>query len=263
MAEEENEALSLEDTDSPKGGSKKKLIIIIVAVVLLLAGGVAAYFLLSSDDSEVATEQIEEQQASTENTSKTFSATYVAMPRPFVFNVMEGKRDRLVQIKVQLMVRGSENAVLAKKHIPLLEGTLVRVFGAATVQQLRSPVGKTQLREYPHDENGDLPQDILWWSCRVFIGDADGDFDERSLHFYPELLSSGVNNGDWEEVRCSMKLDHAYQNHYDLDYDKIKYIRIRFFRWYKDKDIDVIDPEMDPGDHVLINNLYKYFRLQS
>jgi hypothetical protein len=117
---------------------------------------------------------------------------------------------------------------------------------------------KTQLREYPHDENGDLPQDILWWSCRVFIGDADGDFDERSLHFYPELLSSGVNNDDWEEVRCSMKLDPAYQDYYDLDYDKIQYIRIRFFRWYEDEDIDDIDPEMDPGDHVLINNFYFY-----
>ena len=147
MAEEENEALSLENADSQKGGNKKKLIIIITAVVLLLGGGAGAYFLLSGDESEAATEQTEEP-ASTESAGETNSTIYVAMPRPFVFNVMDGKRDRLVQIKVQLMVRGNEKSLLAKKHIPLLEGTLVRVFGAATAEQLRSPVGKTQLREY-------------------------------------------------------------------------------------------------------------------
>ncbi|MCW8996511.1 MAG: flagellar basal body-associated FliL family protein, partial [Psychromonas sp.] len=68
--------------------------------------------------------------------------------RPFVFNVMEGKRERLVQIKVQLVVHGSENALLLKKHIPLLEATLVRVFSAASAEQLRSPAGKKELREY-------------------------------------------------------------------------------------------------------------------
>ena len=141
MAEEQNEELSLENG---KGG-KKKLIIIIVAVVLLLGGGAGAYFFFFAGDQAVAVEQTEESQESTENTGAT---TYVPMPRPFVFNVMDGKRDRLVQIKVQLMVHGSGNATLAKKHIPLLEGTLVRVFSAATVQQLRSPTGKTELREF-------------------------------------------------------------------------------------------------------------------
>ena len=142
MAEEEN-------TDNPKGGRKKKLIIIIIiAVVLLSGGGVAAYFLLSGDDSEVATEQIEDQQESIESIDKRKETTYIAMPRPFVFNVMEGKRDRLVQIKVQLMVHSKANALRARKHIPLLESTLVQVFGAATAEQLRSPVGKVQLREY-------------------------------------------------------------------------------------------------------------------
>ena len=150
MAEEEN-ALLEENAENPKGGSKKKLIIIIAAAVLLLGGGAAAYFLLLDDDSEVATEQVEEQeqeQEPLESAETTGETTYLAMPRPFVFNVMEGKRDRLVQIKVQLMLHGSGNLQLAKKHIPLLEGTLVRVFGSATAEQLRSPVGKAQLREY-------------------------------------------------------------------------------------------------------------------
>lgn len=146
MADNENEDMSLDEEGSPQGGSKKKLIIIIVAVVLLLGGGVAAYFLLfSGDDSEAVTEQVTE--VSDQASDSHLSATYVAMPRPFVFNVMDGKRDRLVQIKVQLMVRGAENEALAKKHIPLLEGTLVRIFGGATVAQLRSPEGKDLLRK--------------------------------------------------------------------------------------------------------------------
>lgn len=145
MAEEENEDLSLEEKGG-KGGNKKKLIIIIAAVVLLLAAGAGAYIFLFSGEEEVA-EQSEEQ-ATEAADDEGFVTIYVAMPRPFVFNVPDGKRDRLVQIKVQLMVRGDANSVLAKKHIPLLEGTLVRVFSAASIEQLRSPAGKGQLRVY-------------------------------------------------------------------------------------------------------------------
>ena len=149
MADEDDADISLDEEGVVQGGGKKKLIMIIIAVVLLLGGGAAAYFLLMGGD-DSATEQTTEQteEGGEPDSDSNLSATYVAMPRPFVFNVMDGKRDRLVQIKVQLMVRGSDNEALAKKHIPLLEGTLVRVFGAATVGQLRSPDGKEQIRAH-------------------------------------------------------------------------------------------------------------------
>jgi flagellar FliL protein len=147
---EDNEEMSLNKDASASGGKKKLIIIIVAAVLLLGGGGGAAYFLLlSGEESSASTEQTSEE--TTEGSelagAEAGSAVYVAMPRPFVFNVMDGKRDRLVQIKVQLMVRGSKNETLAKKHIPLLEGTLVRVFGAASVAQLRNPEGKDQIRE--------------------------------------------------------------------------------------------------------------------
>lgn len=152
MADEDNKEMSLDEEGASAGGGKKKLIIIIVvAVVLLLGGGAGAYFFLfSGDDSGAPMDQTTEQaeDGSDGEASSNVSATYVAMPRPFVFNVTDGKRDRLVQIKVQLMVRGADDEALAKKHIPLLEGTLVRVFGAATVGQLRNPEGKDQIREH-------------------------------------------------------------------------------------------------------------------
>lgn len=146
MADEE---LSL-DEEGAKGGGKKKLIIIIVALLLILGGGGGAYFFLMGDDGSDPEGQTSEQtgtEANSVEAKNALSASYVAMPRPFVFNVMEGKRDRLVQIKVQLLVRGTDSETLAKKHIPLLEGTLVRIFGTATAAQLRSPEGKEQIRE--------------------------------------------------------------------------------------------------------------------
>ena len=132
--------------------SKKKLIMIVVIALLFIGGGSAAvsYLLSSSDENSAIPEPPSESEQSVESSQlgSGLSANYVAMPRPFVFNVADGKRDRLVQIKVQLMVRGAEHEAIAKKHIPLLEGTLVRIFSAATAAQLRSPDGKDQLRSY-------------------------------------------------------------------------------------------------------------------
>ncbi len=59
-----------------------------------------------------------------------------------MFNVSGGQRDRLVQIKIQLMVRGTADETLAKQNIPLIEGTLLRVFSAATSEQLMTFEGR-------------------------------------------------------------------------------------------------------------------------
>ncbi len=134
--------------ENPK--NKKKLIILIVAVVVILAAvGAGGYFFLMGDES--AKNVTKETPESTEGKDAEAAepvvvATYVAMPRPFVFNVIDGKRQRLVQIKVQLMVRGADNSTIAKKHIPSLEGALLHVFTNAGIEELRSPDGKKQLR---------------------------------------------------------------------------------------------------------------------
>lgn len=131
------------------------MLIIIVAVVLL-GGGAAAYFLLFAGSDEPAAEQLAEVDgASAEAASEAAptakaevgTALYVAMPRPFVFNVPGSGRDRLVQIKVQLLVRGSDNEELAKTHIPLIEGTLLQVFSSANADDLVTEAGKIELRE--------------------------------------------------------------------------------------------------------------------
>ncbi|EGR2176857.1 flagellar basal body-associated protein FliL [Vibrio parahaemolyticus] len=137
MAEEQ-----LQGADAPKG--KSKLLIIIIAVVVLLGGGgAAAFFLMGSDDSAQAAEAESQQiQAAAAN-----PIAYVNLPQPFIFNVTGDRRDRLVQIKAQLMVRGSENEQLARYHSPLVESSLLSTFASATVEQLRSPTGRVELRD--------------------------------------------------------------------------------------------------------------------
>ncbi|MDH5910250.1 flagellar basal body-associated protein FliL [Vibrio splendidus] len=129
-----------EEQDAPKG--KSKLLIIIIAVVVLLLGvGGALLFFLGSDDS------------ASESPSQPAIAVvaaepvmYVNIPQPFLFNVTGDKKDRLVQIKAQMMVRGSKNEDLARYHSPLVESTLLATFASATVDQLRSPTGRVELR---------------------------------------------------------------------------------------------------------------------
>ncbi|USD65980.1 flagellar basal body-associated protein FliL [Vibrio sp. SCSIO 43136] len=127
--------------EAPKGKSKL-LIIIIAVVVLLAAGGGAAFFFLGGSDEEAADES-----APVEAVVVNEPASYVNIAQPFLFNVTGGKKGHLVQIKVQLMVRGSENEQLAKHHSPLIESTLLATFGVATTEQLRSAMGRTNLRD--------------------------------------------------------------------------------------------------------------------
>lgn len=132
--------------DAPK--SKKKLFIIIGAVVALLAiGGGAAFFLLGSDSSEG--EGGEQEQAKEQLVIE--PASYVNIGQPFLFSVPGKQRDRLVQIKVQIMVRGHEKEELARLHTPQLESAILETFATATVEQLRTPTGRLNLRDQATD----------------------------------------------------------------------------------------------------------------
>ncbi|QDG37717.1 flagellar basal body-associated protein FliL [Alteromonas mediterranea] len=160
MADEE---LQVED-----GGKKKgKMMLIIIIAVVLVGGGAAAYFLLFAGGDEPAAEQLAETdaaaataQAAGSGNAEMGTALYVAMPRPFVFNVPGSGRDRLVQIKVQLLVRGSDNEELAKTHIPLIEGTLLQAFSTSNADDLVTEAGKIELREQAVSEVQKALKDI-------------------------------------------------------------------------------------------------------
>jgi flagellar FliL protein len=135
-------------------GKKKKMIIIIIAVVVLLGGGGGAYFVfmggeasqteldaaLDSGNGEVAAAEVD-------SGAKIGSALYVPMPRPFRFNVPGAARDRFVEIRVQLLVRGGDNEENSKMHIPLIESTLLGVFSQANADDLATSAGKISLKQ--------------------------------------------------------------------------------------------------------------------
>ena len=148
MAEDKNDNEE-EQTEEKAGGKKKKLIlsgiigivlIVTVVLVLWLFGG-------SSSSDEPATSGSGSPAPSSSSRPEVGNALYVGMPRAFVFIVPGDSRERTVQIKAQLMVRGEENEELAKKHIPLIEGTLHEVFSTSTADRLKTAEGKGQLRE--------------------------------------------------------------------------------------------------------------------
>lgn len=144
-----------EELQVEEGGEKKsKLMLIIIIAVVVIGGAAGAYFFLFAGSDEPAAEQLPETEAAAAAAPATQgggaeigTALYVAMPRPFVFNVPGGGRDRLVQIKVQLLVRGSDNEELVKTHIPLIEGTLLQTFSMSNAEDLVTEAGKIELRE--------------------------------------------------------------------------------------------------------------------
>lgn len=135
------------------GGKKKKMMIIIIAVVVLLAGG-GGYFFFMGGDSSSATEQTSsdgEDESSGDGDeaggAHIGTALYVPMPRPFRFNVPGAARDRFVEIRVQLLVRDSDNEENAKMNIPLIESTLLNIFSQGNADDLSTSAGKEALKQ--------------------------------------------------------------------------------------------------------------------
>jgi len=140
------------------GNKKKKMIIIAAAAVVLLGGGGAAFMMMGGDPppaAEVAAEGAPAAEGAAPAADGAApaaagpdigSALYVGMPRPFVFNVAGASRDRLVQIKAQLLVRGTQNEEIAKQHIPLIESTMLRTFSKANADELVTAAGKETIK---------------------------------------------------------------------------------------------------------------------
>jgi len=155
MADEKEKAAEGE-LELDNSGKKKKMIIIIIAVVVLLAGGGAGYFFFMGGSDSGTSQELSDatldaesgdEAAKADTGAKVGSALYVPMPRPFRFNVPGAARDRFVEIRVQLLVRGGDNEENAKMHIPLIESTLLGVFSQANADDLATSAGKTSLKQ--------------------------------------------------------------------------------------------------------------------
>ncbi|MGP9801431.1 flagellar basal body-associated protein FliL [Rheinheimera sp. NSM] len=131
------------------GGKKKKLLFIAGGAVLVIVLAVVGFMLFSggSDTGTAGSSGDGGQVAANDGAGQAKgNALYVPMPRPFVFNVPGASRDRMVQIKVQLMVRGSNNETIAMRHIPLIEGSLLQTFSSANADELVTVAGRDALK---------------------------------------------------------------------------------------------------------------------
>lgn len=130
--------------ENPDAAASKRLIMIVGAVLALLLVIVVVVFFIFVADRE-SSEQSDGQDTVVvaENINKAF---YVAMPQAFIFNVPGAQQDRMAQIGVQLLVRGTHNEALVEQNIPLLEATLLDVFSRTTAERLTSSQGKRELR---------------------------------------------------------------------------------------------------------------------
>jgi flagellar FliL protein len=153
MADEKGNEAELE---LDGGGKKKKMMIIIIAVVVLLgAGGGGYFFFMAGDDSSVSQAQLDSEldsdspqaEGAPQEGGQVGTALYVPMPRPFRFNVPGAARDRFVEIRVQLLVRGGDNEENAKMHVPLIESTLLSIFSQANADDLSTSAGKESLKQ--------------------------------------------------------------------------------------------------------------------
>lgn len=166
MADGKEEELEL---DNAGGGKKKKMIIIIAAIVILAAAGGGAFFFMGGSDEptaaevEAALDGGESEGVTSEAgpaTAEIGTAIYVPMPRPFRFNVPGAARDRFVEIRAQLLVRGGDDEETAKKHIPLIESTLLAVFSQSNADDLATSAGKVSLKQKTLSEIQKVLMDI-------------------------------------------------------------------------------------------------------
>lgn len=157
MAEEDlslEEPKKDEEAGASEGMSKMTVIIIAVVATLILAGGgTAAFFLLMGDDTQVAeTAETTQEASQPDQPAKKVppppkgDAVYVAVPDPFLVNIMAGKRQRMMQVKVQLMVRSPEAEDAVKTHMPLIRNNLLDFFSTADADEVRTREGRQALK---------------------------------------------------------------------------------------------------------------------
>lgn len=148
MADEEQD-LVLEEGD---GGKKKKLIIIGGGAGAVIVIGLLLFLFMGGDPepapAEEATAEVEaEPVREVEPDDPNAQVLYVFMRSPFLFQAPSIEGEKVIQIKVQVMVKGESNQVIAKMHTPLIENILNLTFSQANADKLRTYDGKNALKE--------------------------------------------------------------------------------------------------------------------
>ena len=133
-----------DDNVSPpikSGSSKNRRVVGVMIGIMIVVIGLGVFFWFHSFNQNNTV-------ASQDSNQSDGAVYYVKFKQPFVFNVhSDHQRSRIVQVKVQLMVKGERSAEDAEAHLPLMRSTLLDLFSTMTVEQLRQINGSQALRD--------------------------------------------------------------------------------------------------------------------
>ena len=108
--------------------------------------GAATYFLVAPKTPEqTIAEGADSDEAS--EVDKNAPEIYHTLHPNFVVNFQNPKRERYLQVSVEIMTRNEEVIDAVKKHMPVIRNSLVMLFGSQDAQVLRSRDGKEALRQ--------------------------------------------------------------------------------------------------------------------
>ncbi|MGL5990440.1 MAG: flagellar basal body-associated FliL family protein [Plesiomonas sp.] len=143
--------------DGQRRGStqKRNKIMLAIGIVILLIAVTGSYLYLSgkpAKENELNTDFVP---------ALGTMALYVNTSRPFVFNVQGESRDRLVEIRIQLLVRNKTDQRVVQANLPLIESQILSSFSTATTEQWRDPRGREALRAQALVEIRDSLQKLL------------------------------------------------------------------------------------------------------
>lgn len=152
MAKNDAKADNDDELATPKGGKRLvRLIIITFLLLAIMAGGYmgAAYFFKlppfepkGPTPEEIAAQQAAKKAAEAERTRD----IYVSFAQPFTFNLDYGGRAHTAQLEAVLVVSGSANEKLAKKHLALLNSTTLNVLSSQSYTSMLMPSGRERLK---------------------------------------------------------------------------------------------------------------------
>ena len=78
---------------------------------------------------------------------KNGEAIYISIADPFLVNITSGKRSRMMQIKVQFLVRSKEAEDMVKQHMPLIRNDMLDFFSLADADEVRTRDGRNILKK--------------------------------------------------------------------------------------------------------------------
>ena len=147
------EKKSDEDGEIKVPRRSKKLLLILAVFLLMILGaggytGAAYYFNWPPFEvPEPSVEELAAQKAAQEAKEAEMNRElYVKFNAPFAFNLLYSGRPHSASADLVLVVSGTKNEELAKKHLDLLSSTALTVLSEQSYEELLSPSGRERLR---------------------------------------------------------------------------------------------------------------------